>query len=76
MAKQVLKVKLDGAPELTATGEVKNLADLRKLFAKAITGISAALKVLPAIGECKVESVSIRPEHGARAAHSSEPAAA
>lgn len=69
MAKQVLRIKLNGAPEMSVMGEAGNLHDLRKLLRKADTSLAAALKVLPALGEHKIESITIRAEHARSAAH-------
>lgn len=62
MPKLMLQVKLNGAPNIGASGKVETVADVGRFFRKAETSIRAAMKVFPGLRDHKVLSITVRPE--------------
>jgi hypothetical protein len=62
MAKLALTIKLNGAPNLVVTHEVKKLGDVRGMLRKADRTLTAACRTWRELPAHNVESVTIRPE--------------
>jgi hypothetical protein len=62
MAKLVFTAKLNGGPDVTASGKIETLADLPRFLRGAEARVRQIVKLFPSLKSHKVVSVSIRPE--------------
>lgn len=62
MAKLIFTAKLNGGPDLTATGKVETVADLPRFLRGAEANVRKAVKLIPSLKSHKLVAVHIRPE--------------
>jgi len=60
MANLIVRVKFNGAPDLTVSGKVEKLRDVRALFRKMDKQLASAARVFAGLNEHKIESVTVR----------------
>lgn len=62
MPKQIIRVRLKNAPEITFTANVNAAGDLPRFLTNAASLIRHALKVYPVIKGHAIERITVAPE--------------